>query len=131
MILITGGAYQGKLDYAKEILGAGDEDVFTCGADDMRIDFDKKIIDGVDQFVLACVRAGADPEAEAAKVLPLLQDKVVTCTDISQGVVPMDKTERAWREGTGRFVTALGRHADKVVRMFCGIPEVVKDTAKA
>ena len=30
MILIIGGAYQGKLDYAKEKFGLRDEDIFDC-----------------------------------------------------------------------------------------------------
>ena len=30
MILIIGGAYQGKLDYAKEKFGLKDEDIFDC-----------------------------------------------------------------------------------------------------
>ena len=30
MILIIGGAYQGKLDYAKDTFGIVDADVYTC-----------------------------------------------------------------------------------------------------
>ena len=30
MILIIGGAWQGKLDFAKEAFGITDADVFTC-----------------------------------------------------------------------------------------------------
>ena len=34
MILIIGGAYQGKLDYAKEAFGITDGDVHICNAED-------------------------------------------------------------------------------------------------
>lgn len=30
MVLITGGAYQGKLDYARKEYGITEEDVFDC-----------------------------------------------------------------------------------------------------
>ena len=40
MILIIGGAYQGKLDFAKEAFGITDEDVFVCK--DSEIDFSKR-----------------------------------------------------------------------------------------
>ena len=55
-----------------------------------------------------------------------LRDKVIISDDISQGVVPMDATEREWREMTGRCLVSLGQQADKVIRVFCGIPEVIK-----
>lgn len=126
MILITGGAYQGKLEYAEKTYGLSEADVFTCSPDKAEIDLSKKIINQVDKYVLACVKTGLDPEEEVARLMPEFKDKIITCTDISQGVVPIDKTERAWREGTGRFMTVLGREADCVVRMFCGIPEKVK-----
>ena len=42
MILIIGGAYQGKLDFAKETFGITDADVYSCGEDE--IDFSKHCI---------------------------------------------------------------------------------------
>ena len=40
MILIIGGAYQGKLDFAKEAFGITAADVFTCTSGE--IDFSKR-----------------------------------------------------------------------------------------
>ena len=42
MILIIGGAWQGKLDFAKATFGITDTDVFTCT--DEGIDFSKRSI---------------------------------------------------------------------------------------
>ena len=42
MVLIIGGAYQGKLDYAKDTFGITDADVHTCGSEE--IDFSKRFI---------------------------------------------------------------------------------------
>ena len=42
MILIIGGAYQGKLDFAKATFGIVDTDVYFCT--DSKIDFSKKCI---------------------------------------------------------------------------------------
>ena len=42
MLFIIGGAYQGKLDFAKEAFGITDADVHTCGSED--IDFSKRCI---------------------------------------------------------------------------------------
>ena len=46
--------------------------------------------------------------------------------DMSQGIVPMDKEERAAREMNGRLMIYLAGEADEVVRVFCGIGERIK-----
>lgn len=133
MILVIGGAYQGKLDYVKETYGLTDEDVFTCEEGSTAVGFDEKVVDHFERYVLALIKAGQVPERAVGMQLRAnrYKGRIIICDDISQGVVPMDATERAWREGVGRTMVRLAGQADKVVRVFCGIPEVVKDeTAK-
>ena len=48
MILIIGGAYQGKLDYVKDTFGMTDADVHTCGVNG--IDFSKKCVYKIEDF---------------------------------------------------------------------------------
>jgi len=121
MVLIFGGACQGKLAYAKKEYGGR---VFSCC--DERIDYTADIICGLEKFVLACF----DNDKEAADVLKEhaaeLKNKVIICEDISCGIVPVDARLRAWREMTGRTLTRLSADADTVIRMFCGIPQVLK-----
>lgn len=129
MVLITGGAYQGKLDYAKEEYGLTDDDVFTCEETSTAVGFDEKIIDHFERYVLALIKAGQVPEKAVGMQLRAnrYKGRIIICDDISQGLVPMDATERAWREGVGRTMVKMAQQADKVVRVFCGIPEIVKD----
>ena len=129
MILVTGGAYQGKLDYAKEAYGFTDDDVFTCEDGSTAVGFDEKIVDHFERYVLALIKAGQVPEKAVGMQLRAnrYKGRIIICDDISQGIVPMDATERAWREGVGRTMVRIAQQADKVVRVFCGIPEIVKD----
>lgn len=131
MILIIGGAYQGKLDYAKEEYGLTDEDVFTCEEGSTAVGFDEKIVDHFERYILALIKAGQVPEKAVGMQLRAnrYKGRIIICDDISQGIVPMDATERAWREGVGRTMVKIAQQADKVVRVFCGIPEIVKDEA--
>lgn len=131
MVLIIGGAYQGKLDYAKEEYGLTDEDVFTCEEGSTAVGFDEKIVDHFERYVLALIKAGQVPEKAVSMQLRAnrYKGRIIICDDISQGVVPMDVTERAWREGVGRTMVRVAKQADKVVRVFCGIPVVLKDEA--
>ncbi len=121
MHLIFGGAYQGKLDYARERYQIKEEDIFRCskeekGAAEPAIDFTKKVICGLEDFILSCVQRGI----EAREYL------VFICTDISSGVVPCDEELRAWREMVGRTLIYLGKEAEEVTRIFCGLPQKIK-----
>ena len=51
---------------------------------------------------------------------------VIISDDISCGVVPVDKTERAWREANGRLLIKISDKSEHVTRVFCKIPVVLK-----
>ena len=122
MILIIGGAYQGKTEYAKKTYGLQDADIFTC--ESTNIDPSARAIRHLERFALACVRAGEEP-AEVLRALDL-SDKILICEDISCGVVPMDAVEREWREAVGRMNAMLAAKAARVTRLFCGLPLELK-----
>jgi adenosyl cobinamide kinase/adenosyl cobinamide phosphate guanylyltransferase len=78
-------------------------------------------------------RAVWDVQELAAKSedLPALAKELagydaVIATEVGSGVVPVDKEERAAREAAGRLTCLLAQRADTVVRVFCGIPMVIK-----
>lgn len=131
MILIIGGAYQGKLEYAKETFGLKDEDIFDCaeandGSDWPSIDLNAKALNHFERYILACTREGIEAVAHVEASLEWLEDKIILADDITQGVVPLDKLERVWREETGRSLVLLGKEAEKVIRVFCGISQEIK-----
>lgn len=126
MVLIFGGAYQGKQEYVLETYGLSEKDVYQCDLESMVINFDKKVIANLERFILACIKEEVSAKECLEDNIERLRDKIIICDDISQGVVPVDKTERAWREMTGRTMTYLGQEADEVIRVFCGIGTRVK-----
>lgn len=67
--------------------------------------------------------ADAAPDAVASA---LAGKRVVACCEVGSGVVPADADARAWRERVGRVCCALAARSDVVVRMVCGIPQVLK-----
>lgn len=122
MKLIIGGAYQGKRAFAMEKLGIPETQIFTC--EDTHIDFSKPCIDRLEDYVLACVRAGIDP-MEQLKGQDL-SEKVIICMDIFCGVVPIDATMRLWRHTTGLVCQYLAKNADSVSRIYCGLEQRLK-----
>lgn len=126
MILIFGGAFQGKLEYIMKKHGVEESQVFKCKSDKIEIDYSKKIIDNLEEFVYACTSDGIEAKEILIENMDKLKDKIIICDDISQGVVSLDKTERAWREMVGRTMLMLGKEAEEVIRVFCGLPDKIK-----
>lgn len=126
MVLIFGGAYQGKEEYAIKNYGVKEKDIYYCDLETMVINFDRKVVCGLEKFVFAAIKEGVNPKECLEDNIEKLRDKIIICDDISQGVVPMDEKERAWREMTGRCMTYLGQEADEVIRVFCGIGTKIK-----
>ena len=102
MILITGPLYSGKRTYARTL----------CGEEEMVCDAQELAAGQSDLIALA--------DSLAARY------KVVISTEVGGGVVPVDADERAAREAAGRLACLLATRADTVVRMFCGLPMVLK-----
>ena len=124
MTLIIGGAYQGKLAFARETFSLAEEDVFTCSGTE--IDFSKPCINALEEFTLACIRQGADPIAFLREHRARWEHTVFICQDLFCGVVPIDTELRAWRPTTGLVCQYLSREEERVSRIFCGLEQRLK-----
>ena len=124
MILVIGGAYQGKLDYV--LCKYPNKSVFQCSAEGLDIDLSADIMNSLQLLVLAQIRTGTDALAYLKELLPKLKDKILICDDIFCGVVPIDFETRLWREIMGSCLILLSKNADEVIRVFCGIGSRIK-----
>ena len=120
MILIIGGAYQGKLDFVKENFGITDADVHTCTGE--AIDFSKRCIYRMEEFTAQ----HPDPIGYFEAHRDEWQNSILILQDISCGVVPFDAEKRMWRQNTGRLSQYLSKEADRVSRIFCGLEQRLK-----
>ena len=125
MILIFGGAYQGKLDFAKEKFNISDEEVFEC-TETGELDFSKRVIYSAELFFLKCVNENIEAADFLREKIDQLRDKIIIVCDISQGIVPMEPVHRAWREACGRAMMYLAGEADEVYKVFCGLGQRIK-----
>ena len=119
MKFITGGAYQGKLEYAKKLYpsaewtdGAGCslQEILSCGA-----------VDHFHLFVRRWLQEGKTPQELIRAILDKNRDLIIVCDEIGCGLVPTDAFEREYRESVGRICTQLVEYADEVYRVTCGI----------
>ena len=107
MIFIFGPLWSGKRAAARAILRCGDDGLARRAVWDVQ----------------ELVRGRTDLEALADE---LSCYELVIATEVGGGVVPSDREEREARERAGRLNCLLAERADTVVRVFCGIPKVVK-----
>ena len=83
----------------------------------------------IDRFHLTVrqvLENGGDARTFARELLLKNPDAVVVCDEIGLGIVPLDPFERRWREATGRALCILAEGAERVTRVYCGIPQVIK-----
>jgi len=126
MILIFGGVYQGKLEYALERFRLTEDDVGHCTDRDGVYPKDKKIIYEFDKWILSLIYENKDVLGEVKCFIEDNKDSVVICNDISCGVVPTDPIMRKWREAFGKSLGMLAQKSDEVIRLYCGIPSKLK-----
>ena len=122
MIFVFGGAYQGKRDFVKENFSVQDGD--------------ESILDNINEWIRNLVEDNRDSDAgldallldisEREKELPQGREVIIIMNDVSQGLVPMDPVERAYREANGRAMIKLAKEASAVYRVFCGIGTKIK-----
>lgn len=125
MELIIGGAFQGKTAFSKDNFNISDEDIFVCDKD-FAPDFNKKCTTHLERFSFWCIEHGFEPAEYFFEHAENPSDKILISDDISCGVVPIGKTERAWREANGRLLIKLSKEAEHVTRIFCGLSQRLK-----
>ena len=111
MIFITGPMFSGKRGVAGQLLHCGEAELAG------RCAFEVQAL-------------AADCEDLEALADELSRFDAVTASEVGGGVVPLDPNEREARERAGRLACLLAERADTVVRVFCGIPRVLKGEIK-
>ena len=124
MHLIIGGAYMGKLDFAKETYGFTQAQVCDCA--DMEPDLTYPCLIHLEEYACRCILREEDPVEFFRAHREEWEHCVLICRDISGGVVPMDRQQRLWRMKTGHLCQYLSREARQVSRIFCGLEQKLK-----
>lgn len=110
MILIVGGSYQGKTEYAKENFP------------------EYEIMDELHLFIKKCLDEGLREDEILGKVRERIMDGdwVIISDELGNGIVPMDERDTKWRETTGRVLIELAREAEQVYRVILGMGQRIK-----
>ena len=127
MILITGGAWQGKTEYAARQFSLGQTDIADgadCSPEEV---FSAAAVSHFHLLIRRMMKNHEDADQYALRLISEHPDLIVITDEIGCGIVPVDPFERAWREKTGRICIQLAAFSSKVIRVNCGIATVIKD----
>ena len=122
--LVTGGAFQGKYAWASaEYPGLSWTDGGSCSLDEIHT------FQGMNRFHLFIRRwleAGREKEELTDLILERQGEIVLVWDEIGCGLVPIDASDREYREAVGRICTELAAEAVRADRVVCGIARRVK-----
>lgn len=131
MIIITGGAFSGKKDYAKKRFGFSDEEILNGGNCSLNAVFSAKCIADYQLIVKRLLEENADVQTFTERLCRENPNAVVIINEIGAGIIPLEKSDRIWREETGRSGCLIARNSSEVIRLACGIPTTIKGESKA
>ena len=125
MILIIGGAYQGKLEFARQLKGTDStaSDGRTISLDQLA---DSDIITHFHEVIRRLWQEKREIPAVVEALLAKNPDTVIIMDEIGYGVVPMNAEDREYRELVGHTGQLLARQAEAVYRVICGIGTRIK-----
>ena len=153
MELYIGGFAQGKLEYVKnnkaeEAISIGM--IIDCAqpgyqkllqsinskmennSDDMNNIVDVNgiiIVNHLHLWVKDLLHQGMEENAVQSTILSWVQshpNAVIICDELGNGIVPLEKMDRIWREQTGRLTIELAKQAERVERILCGLGQRLK-----
>lgn len=126
MWLITGGAYQGKLEYALNVTKLNREDMVD-GADCNWEDIIRApLINHFHLWIRRMLEEKKDTRSLVLKIIEKNPGVIIIVNELGCGIVPMDPFDREYREVTGRICQILAKEAMEVHRVVCQIGQVIK-----
>ena len=108
MIFVTGGAYQGKKDFALKYFKNYD------------------IINNYHIIIKNLISENINLLEYTENIISENKDIIIIMDEIGCGIVPTDREERFWREMCGKCGCIIAEKADVVVRVTCGIGTAIK-----
>ncbi|KEZ90342.1 MULTISPECIES: bifunctional adenosylcobinamide kinase/adenosylcobinamide-phosphate guanylyltransferase [Lacrimispora] len=150
MILIIGGAWQGKLVFAMELANSAGKmkkddgkthftplfensathftghQIAEGSRDSFEAAMTRPIIHGLHEYIRRLLKEGKSVDAFLEAVWRQNPDVIITSDELGCGIVPFDPADREWREVSGRASVRLARISREVYRMVCGIATQIK-----
>lgn len=127
MKLIIGGAFQNKKTYVIQNYKIPENKI----TDGCSCEFSEAVnavcIGNYHMLVKRLINAGTDPIKFTENLCAENSDLIIIMDEIGCGIIPIERSERLWRETVGKCGCIIAEKASRVTRITCGIPAVIKE----
>ena len=126
MKMITGGAFQGKSEFAVRNMGVHESEILdggTCVPEEV---FSAVCVKNFHKLVGRVAEKGGDVIDFTKKLCQENRDIIIIIDEIGCGVVPVLKSDREYRENVGRAGCIIAENSSEVYRVFSGIAVRIK-----
>ncbi len=125
MKLIIGGRNCGQIEYARGVMGLSPA---CCSVEESYhasciADFHDTLKSLLSEGVLSL-------DEYLGNLFQKNPNAMILCDEVGMGIIPLHREDRVWREMVGRACCAIALQADEVIRLVCGVPQVIKKTEK-
>lgn len=129
MYIVFGGAFNGKRQFVRNFI-AGREAKWYDG-ELPEAGGTSAVIAGMEKWVKRQLEQQSTEEQIMGHIKGLLESQkadmhIWVLTDMNRGIVPVDPIERELRDVIGRIYQYLFAEAEKVTRIWYGIPQTLK-----
>ncbi len=126
MVMVTGGAFQGKRDCLKRLYGISDSDIISGADCEFESVLTAAAVADYQELVRRLIAGNTGVSVFTERFCRENPNAAVIINEIGCGIIPLEKSERIYREEVGRAGGIIAAHSETVLRVFCGIPEVIK-----
>ncbi|WP_040227581.1 bifunctional adenosylcobinamide kinase/adenosylcobinamide-phosphate guanylyltransferase [Bhargavaea cecembensis] len=130
MHIYVGGSHNGKRDFVKERLAGEDCVWIEAGGLDRLPDPPRGIVilAGIEEYISKVHTDEREAVGEVREFVRAAEPGglVLIITDIGRGIVPADPHARWLRDTCGRLNQQLFREADRITRIWYGIPQEIR-----
>ena len=133
MILITGGKYQGKEEFALRLSGYSKSDVLDLSDFDFlsinELSDKYKIIRNLEEYVRYLSKDNEDIsliEDLVKKLIERIEPEIIIISEVGAGVVPLRENENVFREAAGLLSKYYADSAEEVYRVICSVAVQLK-----
>lgn len=134
MILVTGGAFQGKREFARTLKpNATEADVKLLEQGSLIVESmehnspqDTVLIADFHLYIKKLLQNEKDVQQEVKQLLCKYPEVIITVTELGCGIVPAEAFDRKYRETVGRICCEIAKEAEAVYRVNCGVGMKIK-----
>ena len=126
MILVVGGSFQGKLEFSRGLCEEKEMKIIE-GKELERKNYGKlHILNRFQDLVRHWLREEIDLEFAMKDFLLENRNLIVVADEVGYGIVPIEASERRYREAVGHCCCMAAAEAVEVYRVVCGIGVRIK-----